>query len=49
MEYKTVDGELLDWDTHQKYWAFYVNGEMAMTGVDSTDLVAGATYAFRAE
>ena len=46
---KTVDGELLDWDTHQKYWAFYVNGEMAMTGVDKTDITAGTIYAFRAE
>lgn len=46
---KTVDGELLDWDTHQKYWAFYINGEMAMSGVDTTDITAGAVYAFRAE
>ena len=46
---KTVDGETLDWDTHQKYWAFYENGTMASKGVDSTDVVAGAVYAFRAE
>ena len=46
---KTVDGETLDWDTHQKYWAFYENGTMAAKGVDSTDVVAGAVYAFRAE
>jgi len=46
---KTVDGETLDWDTHQKYWAFYVNGTMAMTGVDSTEVTEGAVYAFRAE
>ena len=46
---KTVDGETVDWDTHQKYWAFYENGAMAMTGVDSTDIVAGAVYAFRVE
>lgn len=46
---KTVDGELVDWDTHQKYWAFYINGEMAMSGVDTTDITAGAVYAFRAE
>lgn len=46
---KTVDGELLDWDTHKKYWAFYINGEMAMTGVDKTDITAGTIYAFRAE
>lgn len=46
---KTVDGETLDWDTHQKYWAFYENGAMASKGVDGTDIVAGAIYAFRAE
>ena len=46
---KTVDGETLDYDTHKKYWAFYENGTMSMTGVDKTDVVAGAVYAFRAE
>ena len=46
---KTVDGVTLDCDQDQKYWAFYENGTMAAKGVDQTDLVAGATYAFRAE
>ena len=46
---KTVDGETVDWDTHQKYWAFYENGTMAMNGVDKTNVVAGAVYAFRVE
>ena len=46
---KTVDGVTVDWDKDQKYWAFYENGAMAAKGVDSTDIVAGATYAFRAE
>ena len=46
---KTVDGETLDYDTHKKYWAFYENGTQAMTGVDKTDVVEGAVYAFRAE
>ena len=46
---KTVDGETLDYDTHKKYWAFYENGTQAMTGVDKTDVVGGAVYAFRAE
>ena len=46
---KTVDGETVDYDTHKKYWAFYENGTMAMNGVDKTDVVAGAVYAFRAE
>lgn len=45
---KTVDGVTLDYDTDKKYWAFYENGEYAMAGVDSTNITAGATYAFRA-
>ncbi len=46
---KTVDGETVDYDTHRKYWAFYENGTMAMNGVDKTNVVAGAVYAFRVE
>ena len=46
---KTVDGETVDYDTHKKYWAFYVDGTMSMNGVDKTDVVAGTVYAFRAE
>ena len=41
----TVNGETLDWDTDGMYWAFYENGEYASTGVDSTAVVEGATYA----
>lgn len=43
---KTVDGVTLDWDADAAYWAFYVDGEMAATGVDSTDIVEGSTYTF---
>ena len=46
---KTVMGITLDYDTDGKYWAFYVDGAYAATGVDQTDLTAGSTYAFRAE
>ena len=46
---KTVDGVTLDYHTDGKYWAFYVNGEYAMTGVDATEITAGAVYGFRAE
>lgn len=42
----TVNGIKADWATEQAYWAFYINGEYAMTGVDSTDVVADATYSF---
>ncbi len=46
---KTVNGITLDFDTDGKYWAFYVNGEYGMTGVDATEVVEGATYSFKAE
>ena len=46
---KTVNGVTLDYDKDGMYWAFYINGEYAQTGVDSTDITAGAEYAFKAE
>lgn len=46
---KTVDGETVDYDTDGKYWAFYVDGEYAMSGVDSTTIEAGKEYSFKAE
>lgn len=46
---KTVNGITADYDTDGTYWAFYVNGEYAMTGVDSTPVEDGAVYAFKVE
>lgn len=46
---KTVNGITADYDVDQTYWAFYINGEYASTGVDSTDVVAGSTYSFKVE
>lgn len=46
---KTVNGITADYDADQTYWAFYINGEMAMTGVDKTDVEAGASYSFKVE
>ena len=46
---KTVNGETADYDTDGHYWAFYVNGEYGMTGVDSTPIEEGAVYAFVVE
>lgn len=46
---KTVDGITADYDVDGTYWAFYIDGEYASTGVDSTDAVEGATYMFKVE
>lgn len=46
---KTVNGITVDYDTHGMYWAFYTNGEMTPTGVDTTEIVPGTVYSFRAE
>lgn len=46
---KVVNGTELDYNRDGKYWAFYVNGEYGMTGVDMTDIENGATYEFKAE
>lgn len=41
---KKVNGILADYDVNQRYWAFYIDGEMAMSGVDGTDITEGVTY-----
>lgn len=41
---KAVNGMKADYDTDQRYWAFYVNGEISMTGVDVTDIADGVSY-----
>lgn len=46
---KEVNGITADFDTDGTYWAFYINGEYAMTGVDTTDIDAGVAYAFKVE
>ncbi len=46
---KTVNGITADYDTDQTYWAFYIDGKMAPTGADVTDLVAGTTYMLKIE
>ena len=46
---KTVDGITVDYDTDGKYWAFYINGEYAMTGVDTTPITEGEEYSFKVE
>lgn len=46
---KTVNGMTADYDKDGVYWAFYIDGEYAMTGVDATNITDGAQYAFRME
>ncbi|NBI58393.1 DUF4430 domain-containing protein [Lachnospiraceae bacterium] len=46
---KTVNGITADYDKDGVYWAFYVNGEYAAEGVDSTKITEGDTYAFKVE
>ena len=41
---KQVNGITADYDINQRYWAFYIDGEMAMTGVDGTEITEGVTY-----
>ena len=41
---KTVNGILADYDVDKTYWAFYIDGEYAMSGVDTTEIVEGSVY-----
>ena len=41
---KKVNGILADYDVDQTYWGFYIDGEYAMTGADSTNVEEGVTY-----
>ena len=41
---KVVNGITADYDVDQSYWAFYIDGEYAMAGVDATEITEGAVY-----
>ena len=43
---KEVNGISADYDKDQAYWAFYVDGEMASSGVDTTEIEEGKIYSF---
>ena len=45
----TVNGETWSYAESGKYWAFYIDGEYANTGVDSTPVTAGSNYTFKVE
>ena len=44
-----VDGIYADYNETGTSWSFYIEGEYAMTGVDQTDIVDGATYMLKVE
>ncbi len=46
---KRVNGIEAIYENDGTYWSFYINGEYAMTGVDTTKVEAGATYTFKVE
>jgi len=46
---KTVNGITADFDKDGKYWAFYIDGEYATTGVDTTKIEDGKTYELKVE
>ena len=41
---KSVNGITADYDVDKHYWAFYIDGEYAMSGVDTTDISEGVIY-----
>ena len=44
-----VNGIVADYNVDGTYWAFYVDGAYASSGVDTTDIVDGSTYSFKVE
>lgn len=46
---KSVLGQVLDYETDGMYWAFYVNGEYAQTGVDQIPVEHNGKYMLKAE
>ena len=44
-----VGGIRADYDKDGVYWAFYIDGEYAMSGVDKTEIQPGTSYAFKVE
>ncbi len=40
----SVNGIAADWDKDQTYWAFYIGGEYATTGISDTPIAADTTY-----
>ena len=41
---KSVNGMTADYDVDGTYWALYIDGSYALTGVDTTPIEAGTVY-----
>ena len=41
---KKVNGITADYDANKSYWAFYIDGNYALSGVDTTEIDEGVTY-----
>ena len=41
---KTVNGMTADYDRDGRYWSLEIDGEYAMTGVDTTEITEGTVY-----
>lgn len=41
---KVVNGITADYDVDKSYWAFYIDGEYATSGVDTTEIKEGTKY-----
>ncbi len=46
---KEVNGITADYDKNSTYWAFYVDGEYAVSGIDLTEIEEGKIYSFKVE
>lgn len=46
---KTVNNLTYDYEADGYYWGFYINGDYALTGVDSTEITPDTNYTFQAE
>lgn len=46
---KTVNGIFAEYESTGTYWAFYINGEYAMSGVDLTEITADTVYTLKVE
>lgn len=46
---KAVNGIVADYNTTGTYWAFYIDGEYALTGVEKTPIEEGVSYMLKVE